>query len=209
MGIRVKIALAMIVLLVASVAFIGVFAYLNTSSALQEQKETEFTNIVANLQEIINNSIEDTKQLLFFMASTPAVLSYIDNGDLSNVPQLLEKAEIEYQRVETLLFTDINGQVIASSDRGESVGISLSDRDYFQVACKGSVGVSEVIVSKITGNTVFTIAVPLTTEGGYVRGVLVASLNFNRVIGEHVQKVRVGESGYAWMMDHEGLGRTK
>ena len=205
MKIRVKIALAMIILLIASITFTGVFAYFNTSAALQEQKETEFTNNVADLQEIINTSIEDTKQLLSFMVSTPAMRSYIDNEESSNVKQLLEEAKKAYDRVETLVFTDTRGNVIASSVTGESIGMELSDREYFQEACKGRVAVSEVIVSRFSGNTAFTIAVPLTAGGGSVKGILIAILNFDRVIGNHVQKVRVGESGYAWMVDRDGL----
>lgn len=205
--IRVKITLAMVVLLIASVVFIGVFAYFNTSSALQEQKETEFTNNIANLQEIINNSIEDTGQFLSFMVSTPAMRSYIDNddGELGSAKLLLKEAKKVYDRAETLLFTDNRGNVIASSDSGESIGMDFSDREYFQEACKGNIAISEVIVSRVSGNTAFTIAVPLMTGGGFVKGVLIAILNFDQVIGNHVQKVRVGESGYAWMVDREGL----
>ena len=107
MKIRVKISLTMVVLLIASVALTGVFAYLKTSAALQEQKETEFTNNVADLQEIINTSIEDTKQLLSFIVSTPEMRSYIESGHLGSIPQLLDDAEKAYQLIETLLFTNV------------------------------------------------------------------------------------------------------
>lgn len=205
MKIRVKISLTMVVLLIASVALTGVFAYLKTSAALQEQKETEFTNNVADLQEIINTSIEDTKQLLSFIVSTPEMRSYIESGHLGSIPQLLDDAEKAYQLIETLLFTNVKGFVIASSGGGTSIGVDLSDRDYFKEACKGQIAVSEILFSRITGNTIFTIAVPLTAEGGAVRGVLAANVDFNQAIGKHVQKVHVGESGYAWMIDREGL----
>lgn len=48
-------------------------------------------------------------------------------------------------------------------------------------------------------------AVPLKTAGGSFNGALVAVCNFDEVIGNHVQEIRVGESGYAWMVDKTGL----
>lgn len=205
MGIRVKISLAMILLLVVSVSFIGVYAYRNTANALQKQKEAEFGNIVADLQDVTESSIEDAKQIISFMVKTPAIQAYIQEDDVSSAEQLLQQATESYARIETLLLTGEEGNVVASSDNGGSVGLSLRDREYFQSAMLGNVTVSEVIVSRITGSTAFTVAVPLVTNNGGVRGALVAVLNFNEVIGRHVQGVRVGDTGYAWMVDQDGL----
>lgn len=205
MGIRLKIAAAMIVLLMVSMAFIGVYAYSNTSAALQEQKEQEFSNIVGELRETIGISIGDTKHLILFMARTPALHAYITDGDSGPATQLMEEAGREYEKIESMLLTDSRGEVVASSDQGQSVGLQLGDRTYFQEAVRGSVAVSDVIISRVTENTAFTVAVPLMAEDRTVRGVLVAVLNFNDVIGHHVQSVRVGRSGYAWMVDKTGL----
>lgn len=205
MGIRVKIALAMALLLVFSISFIGVYAYSNTARALQEQKEQEFRNIADELGEKLEAGIEDTKQLVRFITVTPAIQSYTDEGDLSAAPHLLEEAERVFGSVETLLLANERGAVVAASDRGQSVGMDLADRQYFQDAKSGIVAVSEVIVSRVTGNLAFTIAVPLTAQNGSIQGALVAVLNFDEVIGQHVQNIRVGQSGYAWMVDLQGL----
>ncbi|HHU75913.1 MAG TPA: methyl-accepting chemotaxis protein [Firmicutes bacterium] len=205
MGIRVKIALAMVVLLVVSVTFIGVFAYSKTSAALQEQKETEFINNVLDLKENIDTSIEDTTGLLSFITSTPAAHSCMADGDYDKMEQLLKGAGETIQQVETIMFANMDGFVMVSSGGELDYLIDLSERDYFQEAAGGNASVGEIVSSKVTGNEVFTIAVPMMTDMGVVEGVLVATLNFDDVVGKHVQKVRVGESGYAWMVDSQGL----
>jgi methyl-accepting chemotaxis protein len=206
MGIRNKITLAMVVLLTVSVASLGFFSYKNTYRTLQQQKEAELADIVSNLSTLLNSTIEDTTKVVQFMANTPTIQAYINGDDLSKVPLLLKEGVRSYDKLEALFLTNEAGIGVACSDDGRYTGVNVSDREYFKTAQKsGAVTTSEVIISRVTENAVFVVAAPLKSADGSFRGMLVAVLNFDKVIGRHVQDVRIGESGYAWMVDRTGL----
>ncbi|MCW3489111.1 methyl-accepting chemotaxis protein [Dethiobacter alkaliphilus] len=203
-GIRLKIALSTIILVVLSVTILGISSYIITANNLEEMRIEEFTNVVSELQQNLHLNIDNTEQLIRFMAATPAIQVYVEEEDVALAPDLLAEAGRIYDSIETLLLTDANGVVVASSDRGGSVGLDLSGRDYYQEARGGQVAVSDVITSQVTGNTAFTVAVPLQ-QSNALSGMLVAVLNFDQVVGNYVQGVTVGETGYAWMVDRTGL----
>ncbi|MDW7652261.1 MAG: methyl-accepting chemotaxis protein [Bacillota bacterium] len=204
-SIRYKIALSMIALLLVSASVIGVSAYQSTVTTVEEMRQTEFENILEEVSQTVRLNIDNTRRILSFMSLTPAMEAYREEGNLSAVPELLEQGVGTFDRIETLLLTDSQGSVVASSDKGQSVGVDLSDREYFHSSKQGNIVVSEVITSRITGSTAFTIAIPLLGQNGSFNGTLVAVLGFDSVIGNYVQNLRVGESGYAWMVDREGL----
>ncbi|MBS3948415.1 MAG: methyl-accepting chemotaxis protein [Dethiobacter sp.] len=206
MGIRNKVTLAMVVLLTVSVSSLGFFSYRNTFRALQQQKEAELADIVRNLSALLNSTIEDTTKVVQFVASTPTIQDFVNGEDLSKVPLLLEEGVRNYDKLEALFLTNKAGIAVACSDDGRYIGVNVSDREYFQTAQKsGTVTTSEVIISRVTGNAVFVVAAPLKSADGIFKGMLVAVLNFDKVVGRHVQDVRIGESGYAWMVDRTGL----
>ncbi|HHW14385.1 MAG TPA: hypothetical protein GXX28_05565 [Firmicutes bacterium] len=61
---------------------------------------------------------------------------------------------------------------------------------------------SNLLVSKTTGNKVFVIAAPLQGPRGAI-GVVHATFNFQS-LGELVSKNKYGKTGYSFLLDHEG-----
>ncbi|MDD3880153.1 MAG: methyl-accepting chemotaxis protein, partial [Syntrophomonas sp.] len=87
------------------------------------------------------------------------------------------------------------------TDKGERP--ELADRDYFKLAIKGQANIGTPIISKTTGNMVAPIAVPIFQEQQVV-GVLGATLKIQELI-EVVNQVKVGDTGYGYMIDQEGI----
>lgn len=87
------------------------------------------------------------------------------------------------------------------TDRGERP--QLAERDYFKLAIQGNANIGTPIISKTSNTMVAPIAVPIF-QGQQIVGVLGASLKIHELI-EVVNQVKVGETGYAYLIDNEGL----
>lgn len=81
--------------------------------------------------------------------------------------------------------------------------VKLNDREYFQRAMAGQANMGEPIISKTTGNVVAPIALPIIKDGK-VEGVLAATIKIEKLI-DIVNGIKIGETGYAYMIDKKGV----
>jgi methyl-accepting chemotaxis protein len=102
--------------------------------------------------------------------------------------------------------TDSSGQVIADSDYGKyrRENMNLGDRDYFQAAKSGKSVISEPLISKASGLHIFVVAVPLQDNSGSFAGILGVSVKLS-VLSEEITQVKIGETGYPFMLAKDGL----
>ncbi len=93
--------------------------------------------------------------------------------------------------------------IIFVAARQEYVGVDVSSRDYFKKAIAGEANIGAVILSKVTGNAVTPIAVPVSS-GGKVVGVLSLVLRID-FLATIVNDEKVGRTGYAAVIDNTGI----
>ena len=105
---------------------------------------------------------------------------------------------------EAIVVFDLQGVVFADSIAGKLKGVEAGDREYFKLAKQGKYNIGNVSKSKGTGKTVVQLAGPILTEQKEVVGVLAIILKVDYLI-EAVLKVKVGNSGYAFMVDQNGI----
>lgn len=67
----------------------------------------------------------------------------------------------------------------------------------------GKMVVSEVLIFRFIGN-LFIFIVYFFKDGDKIIGILVGSINFNKIL-EYVVKVKIGKIGYVYMIDRNGL----
>lgn len=81
----------------------------------------------------------------------------------------------------------------------------LGDRDYIQKALQGETNVSDVIISKVTGQPVVMIATPIkdSPESTQVKGVLIGRMDGN-TLSEITSDAGYGEEGYAYIINDQG-----
>ncbi|MFH1135368.1 MAG: PAS domain S-box protein [Pseudomonadota bacterium] len=92
---------------------------------------------------------------------------------------------------------------IAPNDEG-MIGKNISSYPHFQKAKRtGEPAVSEVITSPRGFSTV-TIHVPVMKNGRF-DGVLAVALDFQKIAEKHLREIKIGETGYAWMISREGV----
>ena len=103
---------------------------------------------------------------------------------------------------EAVSVAGLDGIVFASSDPARP-GTNLSDREYVKKALAGSANVGAVVRSKVSGNPVTPVAVPVRS-GDAVVGVcmLIMSISF---LNDIVSSEKVGTSGSAFIVDSAGL----
>ncbi len=81
---------------------------------------------------------------------------------------------------------------------------SISDREYFQTAVKGTATVSDPIVSKVDNSLQVMFAVPLKNASGAIIGVLAAARD-GMVLSEMIKDITYAKTGNAFIINSKGV----
>ncbi len=106
-----------------------------------------------------------------------------------------------------IFVSDQNGILISGeqSDGKDFKGINISDRDYFTEAkSTGKPTVSEILRSKASNELTYVACSPITSVSGDFLGILGLSIKGSLLV-DMVSKVKVGDTGYAFMTDSKGI----
>jgi len=96
----------------------------------------------------------------------------------------------------------LNGICFANYDPA-ALGLNLAERDYVKEGLAGRTSVNEATLSKVSGAQVMTMGAPLYSKGKLVGAMgFVLKLTF---LGEYTKDVKIGKTGYAFVMDNKGL----
>jgi len=197
-------------LLVVSITSI----YLATSGISTVQHEL-LSDRTFDVSTGINNTLKtETKLAAEISAGTTtlaALTAHQDSGQESAAEEIevLNEKLARFMRIEgfsedyqTVLVIDPRGEVIAASS-DDYLGVDVSDRDYFQGSIQGNTSISQPAVNRVTGVPFISIASPVY-DGTDIIGVTAMVVNFS-FLSELILGTRIGESGYAYMTDREGL----
>ncbi len=109
--------------------------------------------------------------------------------------------EVYGDNLENLFILNKNGIVVYDSS-GELLGMDMSGNDYFTASMMGATARSNMLVSFLTGDYAEVTSVPIYSYGS-VAGVLAVSMNMD-YIHDELEKIQIGESGYAFLLDQNG-----
>ncbi|WHH61544.1 methyl-accepting chemotaxis protein [Petroclostridium sp. X23] len=203
-SLKAKLLLSFFVLIAVPVVILGYLSYCMTSDALQNTIEQELNTTTGQAVEAVNRTVDSVKKYIQIAAKDAELIRSAENEDgrdavvrfLSSIQQ--DNAEI----LEMVILLDKQGRTVLNNE-GKQSNVDLRDREYVKKALQGETVISEVVVSNFTKRPVIAIAQPLL-EGSRIVGVLVGSVRFE-VISEHVGEIKIGESGYGYMIDTNGL----
>ena len=108
------------------------------------------------------------------------------------------------QDYESLIVVDKKGDVVADSVGGKSTKINIKDREYYIKAWSGSPFISKVLKSRLSGNAIVAVAVPIKSGEGATVGVMAGILKTGDLAAK-VIATKIGQTGYPWMIDHTGV----
>ena len=206
-SLKIKLMITFFILIAIPMSILGTISYKMAEISLQQSINQQLTQQTSDTADLIEKSIESVK--------TAVEISSLNNqlGKISKI-QSAEDIDTAFEYIsnvqkgneefmEVLIVTDSTGKVIIDTQSKEP-DIDLSDRDYMKEAIQsGNTTVSEVLTSRFTGNPAIFITCPIK-ENDNVVGTVVGSIKFDS-IAEYVQKIKIDENGYGYMIDKDGL----
>lgn len=198
--------MAQMVIAVVSVAVIlGGGSYFITKASMEKQIYAAVRSEVQLRATTIVNELEALESLAAVIALEDSVVESLKNP-VARPEAMGYFKEIQGRNgdlIEMIVLVDASGKALLDHT-SVNLNINIADRSYFKKLMETKAPViSDVVVSKSTGNKVVVVAVPVL-KGTSVEGVVLTTVAFDQ-IRETVKAAKVGENGYGYMADASGL----
>jgi methyl-accepting chemotaxis protein len=206
-SLKAQFSMYFVVIILITAAAIGGISYKIAYDNLVIEAEKQLQLSSDKLYEELNysfNLVESTAGILAEMDSVSKALltSTSENNQFAAEVMGLFDEKLG-STSEGIFLANSKGTVITDSVGGSYVGINISDRSYFKEGLEGKESWSDVLASKATGNPITVYALPVM-ENGNVTGIVASIVSFNEV-SKVAFETRVGETGYAYMIDNQGV----
>lgn len=197
---NVLINLIIVIILITSI--VTVLYYLSAEKITEQIEQQIYLKLEDAKDEIESTRSGQEQQLLILSKSTDA--ENVINGQGTDTFGYQAEGLIQNysEYMENVLLISSTGKVAYDSDKNNLVNTDLSERDYFKESMQGNIGRSEMLVSKSTGNIIEVVSVPVERDGKVI-GVLATTMNVD-YIKAILEKIKVEESGYAFLIDENG-----
>ena len=191
------------------VVFINLISFKFSSRAIENEVEanlsTQLSNLVTNLEEDQSN----VESILKIIGDMP-VIKNIDSSKL--MPQETQEInnylsafrESNKVLLESIFIADSNGKIILDSEKGTLKGADISVREYFDEVKKGKPVWSDIVVSKISDTPIRVYLFPINNKNSQLIGYVAATVKMDKTVAL-INSIKVGELGYAYMIDKTGF----
>ncbi len=210
MKIRLRITLAMIVLLNASILITGAFVYDRSSRVINDLTENSALELVSVQQSIISGLIDREILLPSYLTYERHVLDLLaDQGNPEKADRVnaLLKDYVAYKpNLEGIFLANDRGITLGSSNL-PTMGLDVSDRDYHvKTVATGKSTVSETLSSKFSGRQIFMVTLPiLDPESEKLLGYFSSVVKAESVATQlRDMKLNGARSSYAYLVDEKG-----
>ena len=204
-----------IIAVLVPILSVGIFSVTKASDSLEALAKESVVNIAKDLsdmtQMVLLEEIKLVKQISATHSTITAATALAEEGlgeasaDIYNLNVMLANTmKLVGKDYESILLTDAKGTVFADGSLGKHAGLDLSGRSYFQIAKKGEANVSTPVKSKLSGKPIAPVCAPIYSQHGEFVGTVIMVLKMDN-ISDKITSVKVGETGYPFMMDKNGL----
>ncbi|MBI4798187.1 MAG: methyl-accepting chemotaxis protein [Desulfarculus sp.] len=206
LSLRSRFLIPTLVLIFLGMSAATLFSYLNTKEALQQAVADQVQQLAASASLQISSWIKERKFNTRQWSQDPMLRSAAMAADEASVTvhNYLERLKKEAPYFEMLAVANSSGLVTAASDPQVVGKLNVGGQPFFKQAMQGQVTVSPVEKSGSSGKPVFSIAAPMVFSGE-TAGVFIAVLDLAIFAQEFVDPIKVGQSGYAFLTNKEGL----
>lgn len=224
MNLNVKLmAILLLVGLLPSIG-IGVYSFVRTQAALVDETEIKIAILEANVLTRFNYYVQTATNQAAGLARTYDVFQSLNilrenDGDEGSVAwqerlALLHNVMPEVQKLSNYALVNVidsRGVVVYSTD-SDTVGVNLSDRDYYVGARQGRITTSEIFYSSVVRDHVIALGIPIYSQGGAgeitgVFSVILESQYLEAVLLEGASAL--GAMGDAYLVDRDGVLLTR
>jgi methyl-accepting chemotaxis protein len=184
-------------------------SYFNTSGAMVSTAMAETRQRAASTVTEIHTWTDERRVDVENWANQKMFQSATEDSFLGKVARTSSDGELErllklYPYFAAISVVDTKGVYIACSDSNSVDKVNVSDRSYFQEALKGNPVISDVILSRVTGQPSVVIAVPIRVNNT-VSGVMSGLLDLNRFSETFIDPIKIFNTGYVFLCDRNGL----
>jgi methyl-accepting chemotaxis protein len=188
--------LSLIVIILFACCGLGFISYNLGKNALVSSMEHNLTIISEKSAHLIEERINTELGKLKIIAGRTRITD--PNNSLEDKLDALRE-EVKRNGYQMMNIIDINGDSISTNGKT----YNLSQREYFIKAMNNESSISDLIVSKEDGSLIVVYAAPIKYNGN-INGVVIGikdAISFSELIAD----ITVGESGYAYVVNEEGL----
>ncbi|ERP39195.1 methyl-accepting chemotaxis protein [Chitinivibrio alkaliphilus] len=194
MGIQKKIAGGIIFLLTLSCLVLGILAYSVAANLVRTTLAETLTTFARENSEEITLHIQNHLLTLEAVAERNHIRSM--DWELQ-LPALREQRERWGFLGIGIVFPD------GTTQYADGTTADLADREYVQNAFAGEANMSDVIISRVTGDPVVMLAVPVRDTTEEIGAVLIARLD-GFILSGYTDDMGFGDRGYAYIINGEG-----
>lgn len=207
LSIREKILLPTIVLLIIGIAVVSTIAYNLSADALRESYFSSMEANVKSLSTQVEDWVSERKSDVILTGSRYDFKRiYSENFSDESVNfanRELKNLSDAYGVYETMAFVDTKG-ICRASNRVDQVGtLNVSDRDYFGKSMNGQTVISDTLISKVSGNVIFVISIPVKI-GNSIQGVFLGTVDISEFSSKYIDTIKVAENGYGYVINESG-----
>lgn len=190
-----KLTAAVISLLLVVSLSLGTISYINSTNALIEQVELNLENKAEDVSHYIEQYFMRVNVQVEAIAMQEAVQSMDEQRQYAYLESFMS------ENSDFLGFGIVDEAGIAHYTDGTTA--ELADRDYIQQAFQGKTAMSDVLISRVTGEPVLMFTSPIDTVNGE-KALLLARLD-GYILSNVVNEIVVGETGHAYIVNEEGI----
>ena len=176
LNLRAKLLVPTFAVIILCLAVTGFYSYRTSKTAVEQALKEQMRTVAASMSKQIEVNVTDLTRTFRTLAGRPVVRALLTEGG-GTVPEnvlqtdaaLLQMMQDYPGEFELLAVIDGDGLAVAASQQ-ELVGqLNVADRGYFQSSLAGKVGY-EVVKSRVSGEPVLVLSVPVTVQGRQARG---------------------------------------
>jgi PAS domain S-box-containing protein len=148
----------------------------------------------------IEDYMNDIISTLNFLSRFPGIIDLNAEGK-----QLMANyLQLSPEEVKGVTRIDAQGTIVYTVPHKESIGRIISDQEHIRLSMNThKVVISDVFLA-VQGFRTVAVHVPVFKNGTY-DGTLAFLLSFDRIAQKYIENIRIGESGYAWVVTEKGI----
>ena len=207
LDLRKKFLLPIIVLVVVGMGVSSLATYFHAEGVVREIVGAQAEQVAELTTRMVSTWIKErTREVKNWSQvqtlATALKRGVVDESAYDTATWYLESLCKQNRYYEGLVLINTAGEIVSSS-RPKVLGISLKKEFFFQESISGKSYISAPDKSISTGQPVFMICYPVLNEMDVI-GVFMAVVNLKEFTAESVDMIKVGDRGYAFMMDPKG-----
>ncbi|MDD9301975.1 MAG: methyl-accepting chemotaxis protein [Desulfobacter sp.] len=216
-SLKFKLILGGVLAAIVPLLVVGFFSITKSSKAISLIAEERAKMVAQNLATFANSVMEQEVKLATEMAQNPLIedaANQVSEYGIDSASSALNRLDAFLGKVhgkigsgyDVFFVTDATGRAISDNNNGayRKNNVQVSTRGYFKAAQSGSINISSPILSKVTGQPVVVVAIPLKTNAGKFAGILASVVKLDALSNE-ITKTKVGTTGYPFMADKNSI----